>query len=292
MNKKSEKTEEQSAPFNDWEKMAQDFLNPFAKQWTDLFQQPGNQQESMPKGRVAETLQSNLKMWQTILGALSGPDSMARFQKATEMTPDLALGFAQTCLQSLSGLQTNAMEWLQKRGDSLSDADVQELDKELLKSWSHTYEQEFSRYLKIPQIGLGRLHQEKGLNAVDKMNSFHLELSGFLHMLYRPIEKSLKSLQEEMTTMAEAGTVDENSKTYYNFWIKSMEGHYMELFQKEEYSEAMHKTLFALHEFSDAKNEITNDALKQLNVPTNTDFDELSKEIYLLKKRVRALERK
>ena len=52
------------------------------------------------------------------------------------------------------------------------------------------------------------------------------------------------------------------------------------------------RLFFALHEFSDAKNEIKNDLLKQLNVPTNLDFDELSKEIYLLKKRVRELERK
>ncbi len=288
----SEQTKEQESPFMDWQKMAQNYMNPFVNQWSEIFQDSVNEEKSPFKGRVAESLQSNLKMWQTMLGALSGPDAMHRFQKATEMTPDLALGFAHTCLQSMNGLQTHVFEWLQKRGESLSEADVQELDRELLKSWSDIYEQEFSRYLKIPQLGLGRLYQEKSLNAVDKMNAFQLELSGFLHMLYLPIEKSLKTLQEEMTAMAEEGNLDENSKTYYKLWIKSMEGHYMELYQKEEYTEAMHKTLFALHEFSDAKNEVVNDALKQLNVPTNQDVDELSKEIYLLKKRVRALEKK
>lgn len=291
MNDKSEKTKDQDAPSMDWEKVAQN-LNPFVKQWGEFFQGLGNQEGPMPKGRVAESLQSNLAMWQTMLGALSGPDTMERFQQATEMTPDLALGFAQTCLQSLNDLQANAAEWLQKRGDALSDADVQELDRELLKSLTDTYEQEFSRYLKVPQIGLNRMSQERSLKVADKMNFFQLQLSAFLHLLYMPIEKSLKTLQEEMTAMAEAGTIDEKPKTYYNFWIKSMEGYYMELFQQKEYREAMHKTLFALHEFSDAKNEIINDQLKQLNVPTNHDFDELSKEIYLLKKRVRGLERK
>ena len=58
-----------------------------------------------------------------MLGALSGPDAMHRFEKATEITPDLALGFAQT------------HEWLQKRGTSLTEADVQELDRDLLKNW-------------------------------------------------------------------------------------------------------------------------------------------------------------
>lgn len=287
-----EQTKEQEAPFMEWQKMAQTYMNPFVNQWSEIFQGSVNEERSAFKGRFSESLQSNLKMWQTMLGALSGPDSMERFQKATEMSPDLALGFTTTCLQSLNGVHTHVLEWLQKRGESLSEADVQELDRELLKSWSDIYEQEFSRYLKMPQLGLGRLYQEKNLNAIDKMNSFQLELSGFLHMLYLPIEKSLKTLQEEMTVMAEEGNLEDNSKAYYRLWIKSMEGHYMELFQEEEYAEAMHKTLFALHEFSDAKNEVINDALKQLNVPTIQDIDELSKEIYLLKKRVRALEKK
>lgn len=292
MSGKSEKTKTEDASFMDWEEMAKNYWNPFIKQWGDLFDQAGNQEESMLKGRVAESLRSNLKMWQTMVTALSGPDALSQFQKATEMTPDLALGFAQTCLQSVNGLQAQAADWIKKHGEDLSEADIQELDRELLNNWRDTYEQEFSRYLKLPQVGLSRLYQERGLNAVDKMNSLQLELSGFLHILYMPIEKSLKTLQDEMTKMTEAGSIDENSKTYYNLWIKSMEGHYMELFQQEEYSDAMHKTLFSLHEFLNAKNEVIHDVLKQLDVPNNKDIDELSKEIYLLKKRVRALERK
>lgn len=292
MSDKSDKTKTQDASFKDWEEVAQNYWNPIMKQWGNLFDHAGNQEEPMFKGRAAESLKSNLKMWQTMVTALTGPEAMTQFQKATETTPDLALGFAQTCLQGLNGLQTQAADWIQKRGEDLSEADIQELDRELLKNWRDTYEQEFSRYLKIPQVGLNRLYQERGLNAVDKMNSFQLELSGFLQILYMPIEKSLKALQDEMTKMAETGSIDEKSKTYYNLWIKSMEGHYMELFQEEEYSDAMHKTLFALHEFSSAKNEVIHDVLKQLNIPNNKDIDELSKEIYLLKKRVRALERK
>jgi hypothetical protein len=111
-------------------------------------------------------------------------------------------------------------------------------------------------------------------------------------MLYLPVEKSLKSLQEQMAEMAEEGPIDEKSKTYYNLWIKLLEGHYMELFKQAEYADTMHKTLFALHEFSDAKQAVVNDFLKQLNIPTYQEMDELSKEVYLLKKRLRILEKK
>ena len=95
-----------------------------------------------------------------------------------------------------------------------------------------------------------------------------------------------------MANMADRGPLDEKSKTYYNLWIKSLEGHYMELFQTSEYAEAMRKTLHALHEFTNAKQAVIDDGLKQLNIPTFRDVDELSKEIYLLKKRIRELEKR
>jgi class III poly(R)-hydroxyalkanoic acid synthase PhaE subunit len=227
-----------------------------------------------------------------MMGAMSEPAAFEHFQKATEMTPDIALGFTQTCLQSFTSLQAQAGEWIQKRGASLSTADIQQLDSELIRNLTETYEKEFSKYLKVPQIGLGRFHQERSLQAVDKLNTFQLVLSEFLHMLYLPVEKSFKSLQEKMAEMAEAGPLDEKSKTYYNLWIKLLEGHYMELFKQPEYADAMGKTLCALNEFVEARQTVVNDVLKQVNIPTNQDLDELSKEIYLLKKRVRTLENK
>lgn len=292
MSDNRETGKENDAPFMDWEKIVNEYSTPFFKPWSEFFQQLGVDDQWKTKGRVAESLHSSAKMWQTMIGAMSGPEALGRFQKATQMTPDIVLGFTQTCLQSLTGLQLQVNEWMQKRGGSLSEADIQELDKELLKSWSEAYEKEFSRFLKIPQLGLGRLYQERAMNAADKLNVLQLELSEFLHMLYMPVEKSLKSLQVQMAEMAEEGSLDEKSKTYYNLWIKLLEGHYMELFKQEDYAQAMNKTLFALHEFSDAKSVVVNDTLKQLNVPTYQDIDELSKEIYLLKKRIRVLEKK
>lgn len=292
MSDKSETTQDQSNSSMDWGNMSNEYMAPFLKTWENFLQQADEKKQSSANGKLAESLLSSTKMWQIMMGAMSGPEAVARFQKATEMTPDIILGFAQTCLQGFTRLQIQASEWIQKRGASLSEADVMELDKELLKNWTETYEEEFSRYLKIPQLGLGRLYQEKANDFTDKMNLFQLELSKFLNMLYLPVEKSLKSLQEQMAEMAEEGLIDEKSKTYYNLWIKLLEGHYMELFKQTEYTETMNKTLLALHAFMDAKQAVINDFLKQLNVPTYQEMDELSKEVYLLKKRLRTLERK
>ncbi|MGB3211118.1 MAG: poly(R)-hydroxyalkanoic acid synthase subunit PhaE [Desulforhopalus sp.] len=277
---------------HDQQKMLFEYLTPLFKPWTEMFQAAEFREQGQSKGRVAESLQTSLKMWQTMFGAISEPSELEHYTKATGMMPGIALVFTETCLQSMTSLQAQAGEWIKKRSASLTSADIQELDSELIKSLTETYENEFRRYLKIPQIGLSRLHQERMLQAIDKQNSLQLVLSEFLHMLYLPIEKSFKSLQEKMTEMTETGPVDEKSKTYYNLWIKLLEGHYMELFKQPEYADLMGKSLCALNEFVEARQSIINDLLKQVNIPTNQDLDELSKEIYLLKKRVRLLEKK
>jgi class III poly(R)-hydroxyalkanoic acid synthase PhaE subunit len=276
--------------FTEWNKMIKDFWEPLHNQWSGFFKASGTQDSTQFKGRVGEYIQANTKMWQTMLGAMSGPEALEHFQKATQVTPDIALGFAQTCLQSFTSLQTQVGEWIKKRGAALSTADIQELDKEFIKKWSDVYTNEFSRYLKIPQVGLGRVYQERILQVTDKMNAFQAKLSEFLLLLAKPIEKSLTSLQEKMAELTEAGPLDEKTKTYYNHWIKLLEGHYMELFKHPDYSAAMVKTLAALNEFVDARQIVVNDLLRQFNIPTQQDLDELAKEIYLLKKRMRAFE--
>jgi polyhydroxyalkanoate synthase subunit PhaE len=64
------------------------------------------------------------------------------------------------------------------------------------------------------------------------------------------------------------------------------------LFKQLEYSTAMAKTLDALNGYVEARQAVVNDVLKQFNVPSHHDLDELYKEIYLLKKRMRDYERR
>ena len=282
---------EQDGASIDWNKMLQEYWQNLDGPWKGMFQTFVSQADgAQVNGRVVDSLQANVKMWQTMAKAMSEPSNFIHFQKANEVTPEVFLRFSQTCMESFNSLQTQAGEWIQKRGASLSSADIQELDTELLKDLAQTYEKEFSKYFKVPQVGLGRFYQERTMAVVDKYNIFQLALSEFLHILYRPIEKSLKSLQEKVVEMAETGPLDDKSKTYYNLWIKLLESEYMGLFQQPEYADAMSRTLWALNDFSEARKIVVEDILKQVNIPTNKDLDELSKEIYLLKKRLRILE--
>ncbi len=276
----------------DWTSMMTDFWSPMMKTWGNMFTAAEVPPEvSGGKGRMTDSMQATARMWQTLMGAMSEPGAMENFQKATQLAPDIALGFSQTCVQGFIKFQTRVNEWVLKRGADTADFDAQSFDQEFIDLWTSLYEKELSQYLKIPQIGLGRVYQERVMHATDELNRFQATLSGFMHHLYLPMEKSFKTMQEKMAEMAEAGPLDDKSKTYYNLWIKVLEGHYMELFKAEEFTDSLGDTLTALNTFVEARRAVVNDVLKSYSIPTSNDLNDLYKEIYILKKRMRAYEK-
>jgi len=106
------------------------------------------------------------------------------------------------------------------------------------------------------------------------------------------VEKSSAVMQEKVEELIEKGDIHDNFKDYYNMWIKILEGHYMTLLKSPEYTQVMNKTVEALVQYRKAKDEVMYDVLEKLPIPTNKDMDELYKDFYLLKKKVRELSKK
>ena len=92
---------------------------------------------------------------------------------------------------------------------------------------------------------------------------------------------------EKFQELSKEGDLSENFKDHYNMWIKILEGHYMTLFQSPEYTRTLSKALNSAEDFILARQELLDDALKTFHIPTEKDMDELYKELYLLKKKVK-----
>ena len=276
-----------------------DWMNMLTEFWSPIINTMGTGLQSLqptkppkPKGRLDEGLQSTVNLWQAMFKTMASPGAIDTFQTATQTTPDMLLGFTQTFMQSFMAFQSQVVEWMAKTGQSVTPHDFQEIDRDLLHQWTDMYQKEFSQYFNIPQIGLGRFYQEKTLQAIDKSNLFQAAVAEFIHVLYLPMEKSFKILQQKISDMADEGELDENPKVYYKLWIQVLEGCYMELFKQPEFPDALSKTLEAMNAFFSARQEVINDLLKSLAVPTQEDLDELYKEIHLLKRRLRNNEKK
>lgn len=276
-------------PFVSWMKAATEFWEPMAKAWSGLLDSAASSAPEGDRGRAAR--KAALKGWQAMFTMMTDPASFESMTEGIGTVPELSTRLLQTSIEGVLEFQKRWAERLKKSGQATGRYDFGELDREFLDRWTDTYKTEFRQFLKMPQLGLTRFYQEKFNAFIDKTHLFQAALAEFHHLLYLPMEKTLGAMQEELAKLTESGELPEDSKYYYQMWIKMLEGHYMTLFKSPEYTRNMAKTLDTLNDVVSARQEVMEDLLKQVPVPTQTEMDELYKEIYLLKKRIRTLEK-
>jgi class III poly(R)-hydroxyalkanoic acid synthase PhaE subunit len=280
--------------FSDWIKTSMAFWESMTSMWPAANMAAGVPKESKRDGkssRFEKSWKSTQKTWKIWSQVISEPETMEAIFKGTGILPEFFLKLAQTGLKSFVQIQKQWLEKAEKVQDSTKSYTFENLDEDAVKVWIQLYETELRKIFNIPQLGLTRFYQEKMIRSVDKFNIFQSSLTEFLRLLSLPMEKSFQIMQEKLMELADKGNLPEDSKTYYQMWIKILEGHYMTLFQSLEYTKILNRTLHSMSEFSEAKKDLLQDTLLyMLPVPTQKEMDELYKEIYLLKKRIKELE--
>ncbi len=161
-----------------------------------------------------------------------------------------------------------------------------------LKQLSQWHQKETQRFLNIPQLGLTRFYQENVNQATDRYNQFQSSLGEFFYLLYVPMEKACSQVQNEMAQMSKEQALPDDAKFYYDKWIKHMEKLYQEMYQSAEYKQTLAKTVDSMNAYVQSKKTVLEDLLKTLPIPNNTDMDALYKDLYLMKKRIKAMEKK
>ena len=232
-----------------------------------------------------------MKTWSTLSTAMSEPSAMESFYRSMANVPDIVAKYINTGMSGYFKLQQQFLEKMNKLGKPVEPYSFENLDQETLRAWSDLYEKEIRQYLQIPQLGLNRFYQERINQTIDKYNLFNTTFTEFLHLLSLPFEKTFTVMQDKLEELTRQGNLPEDSREYYRMWIKILEGHFMNLFKSAEYTKALGDTLATYEDFLRARNRIIQDALQSLPIPTNKDMDDLYKEIYVLKKRLRQLEK-
>jgi len=275
-----------------WMKIATDFWGAMGKLWLTSGQDAVHPERSIPTGRFQEFWVSSRKLWDAGAKAFSEPGFMEVLQKGFQTVPEISMRLLQTGVGGGVELQKRWADRVQKLSVPTEPYSFSDLDSEFLNRWTDIYKKEFRQFLNIPQLGLTKFFQEKINQTLDKHNLFQAALAEFLQLLSVPMDKSFRVMQEKLAELTQTGELPEDFKHYYQMWIKILEGHYMTLFQSNPYTETMAKTLDALNQFIAARNEVLQDALKLLPVSTYRDMDEINREIYQLKRRIRTLEKK
>ena len=273
-----------------WIKSATDFWGSMLQNWPKN-NTAGDDSASGGKSRSQESFEAVFHSWQTLSSVAGDPGAMAAFSNLGRAMPELLSQLVQASWRSYFHIQQQWLEKADRIGESSRDFNFENLDKEVFKTWTEIYEKEFQQFFYIPQLGLTRFYQEKFNEALDKHNRFQSQFAEFMNLIFLPVEKTYKVLQRQLSGMAREGKLPENSNDYYKLFIKILEGHYMSLFKSSEYTAAMGNTLIALEDFIIARDSINQDFLKAMSMPTQQELDELYKELYQLKKRLKRLEK-
>jgi hypothetical protein len=282
-------------PFND------SSIFPWLKNATDMW---FNLAKTMPSGsdsalktqtamqnRFTQQLETNLNLLKSFSRMMSEPESASAAANSVSALPEILLKMAQSGFDAAMQIQNHLMEKAGNIGKRTEAYNFDNLDQDVFRALTEIYEKELRQYLKIPPLGLTRFYQERFNEMVDKHNLFETTLAEFLSILYLPMEKSFKVLQEKLQEMAQEGHLPSDTKESYGMWLKILEGHYMNLFKSKEYTDALHRTLNKLEDFLIAKDDAMRDFLQLLPVVTHRDMDDMYKEFHLLKKRVKELEK-
>jgi hypothetical protein len=277
-----------------WMKTAGDLWGTMFRTWSDAAAtfRPSSESSSGSTGHTQASLDAAMKTWQILSSTLARPEIMDSMFKGSGTMPEILMKLAQSSLAGFLDFQQKWFERAGRIGKSTEAYTFEDLDENAFRAWNEIYEKEFRQFFNIPQLGLTRFYQEKANQTLDKFNLFQTAIGEFIRLLYLPMTKSYSVLQQKLAELSESGELPEDPQKYYQMWIKILEGHYMTLFQSTEYIETMGKTLDAMSEFSTAKNDLLEDILTMFPISTQKDMDDLYKEIYLLKKRIKALEKK
>lgn len=278
-----------------YETMLGAWLNSAAAYWDTLMRlgvpkaapgqqetQQGGQSDSGPQETFAELL----KMWRsmTAFGTADSETMGSGMSNVSDTFAKAAQSFWEGQLQFLQ-------QWMEGAATGREGKESPErMARAALQAWMNVYEQEYSRLFNVPQLGLTRVYQERASRALDSFNRFQGAFGELFLTLLEPMEKSMEQVQEKVEAMQEEeGQVSLHDQ--YKMWIKYMEGHYMTMYQSEEYNRIMNRALEAYEAFAADRKEVMEDMLKGLPVPTQREMDDLYRELYELKKRLRKYER-
>lgn len=291
---KKEKSMPQDAILESWIKASTDFWESTARAWPAAFEGPqpvsGSDSKEKEEVGVGDPMKMFSEIWQALFNLINKPVT-GEFHPVSSLT-EWILKASEPLWSGSLLLQKQWREGEEKDSSGAREG-VANLSQKMTKAWLELYEKEFGQILNMPQLGLTRGYQERINQTMETFILFQGALTEFVQYLLIPMEKASLVVQEEIKNLEEKGKAAlKDAKPYYEMWIRILEGNYMAALKSDEYTEKLGKTVKALRDYRVARQQFLMDVLQDLPIPTNKDMDELYKDLYLLKKRVRELEKK
>jgi len=164
---------------------------------------------------------------------------------------------------------------------------------DLFELWERAYEATYGKIIDLPAIGPSREGSERLRRNFEATINLHASWAQSMASFQSVLMEASRRTEEKVgQQVAEKGAPPSSYKDYYDLWMNTFSETFKEFLKSQYFASDLAKLTSNSMDFQKSSRELVEEnLLKPANLPTRTEIDDLSKEVYLLKKQVRAMAR-
>ena len=165
-----------------------------------------------------------------------------------------------------------------------------ESTKEFYDLWLEDYEATFKKLLEMPAVGPLREKSEKMMRGFSNFSNLYASGMESNSHLQAVLTEAMRKTYEKAATEMEGELGPESYRDFYRIWVETYSSTFKEFFGSERFAADLGKFMSHSLDLQKYNQEMLEDNyLKPMNLPTKTEIDEINKELYSLKKKVKEL---
>ncbi|MBJ7901279.1 MAG: class III poly(R)-hydroxyalkanoic acid synthase subunit PhaE [Cyanobacteria bacterium RI_101] len=158
--------------------------------------------------------------------------------------------------------------------------------------WNLLYEESFGSLTRSPILGPSREISAKLLQGFDSWTALYRATTDYQLLLGQVQYQSLERLMAELVQRAQQGKTPKDWRTFQQVWSETADLVFETAFCQPENLKIRGRFINSLNRYRLCQQALMEEGLKQMNLPTRTEVDEIHQTIYQLKKEVKALKQR
>ncbi len=165
--------------------------------------------------------------------------------------------------------------------------------REFFDAWQNAYETTLGRLVEMPALGPSREKYDRMMTGFSNFVNFYTIWMDVNSDFQQVFVEAMKRVHEKIGTEMHGEISPDKYKELYNIWIETYSSTFKEFMRSGHFASDMGKFMSYFLELQKCNREIFEENyLKQMNLPTKTDIDEINKEVFALRKKTKELSSK
>ncbi|MCP4600993.1 MAG: hypothetical protein GY847_10790 [Proteobacteria bacterium] len=199
----------------------------------------------------------------------------------------------QQAMTAMAGNWTRLVNDLGDRVNTNGANEKPETDqaRHFYESWLKAYESTMGPFVNMTTIGPARYEVEKLNKGADTYMKYQAASADFYGKMYQTGMEALQEVMSESNNIFSDDVTDEGFNKFYHLLMTVGERRYHELFSSPLFCQSLESFINTGLDWYQARNDMTEEMLKSTPIVTQSQADEIYREMHSLKKRLMELER-